>query len=244
MAGERWLRRSAPVRSRSSHPTGVALAATRVTPRSGWGRRCSGPTAAAAARTSQALSDSPSRRAASSTRALRASGMRRFNRDVPPSSSSADAARAGWPAVEGMVPSVHGPGRGGSPARRVRWRRDHEARVTPPQPELHRARRQLAGDLVSGGRQHLQEDEPGSRLERSGEPLRQGAGLVATRLGGYRQLVAQDVRIEREVHVSQYGTQLAPRQCQNGSGQARAMKYLAWGWWQRIAEVVCSGWYW
>lgn len=27
-------------------------------------------------------------------------------------------------------------------------------------------------------------------------------------------------------------------------GQARAMKYLAWGWWQMMAEVVCSGWYW
>jgi len=24
----------------------------------------------------------------------------------------------------------------------------------------------------------------------------------------------------------------------------QATKYLAWGWWQMMAEVVCSGWYW
>src|SRR5207302_6119493 len=56
-------------------------------------RECAPSTAPAAARTSHALRDRPSRRAASSTLLLRPSGSRRLRREVPPSSSIAGTTR-------------------------------------------------------------------------------------------------------------------------------------------------------
>jgi hypothetical protein len=43
---------------------------------------------------------------------------------------------------------------------------------------------------------------------------------------------------------SKAGRRTHPGRSGRAPSRQRATKYLAWGWWQMSAEVVCSGWYW
>src|SRR5262249_18331026 len=76
----------------------------------------------------------------------------------------------------------------------------HEAGLAPAEAQVDRARREVARDLGRRRRQRVQQDEPHGRLERSGEPLGQRAGVVAARVGGYRELLTEVADIGREVH--------------------------------------------
>ena len=59
-----------------------------------------------------------------------------------------------------------------------RWSHD-ETGVPAAQPHLDRARREVAGDLVRGRRQGLQQHQPGRRVERRGEALSECASIIA-----------------------------------------------------------------
>src|SRR5690348_11685699 len=80
-----------------------------------------------------------------------------------------------------------------------RWRH-HEAGLAPAEAQVHRARREVTRDLGRRRRQRVQQDEPHGRLERSGEPLGQRAGVVTARIGGYRELLTEVADVRREVH--------------------------------------------
>ena len=141
-------------------------------------------TAAAAARTSQALTDSRSRLAACSTSALSCSGRRRLMRAV--AASSASGAAAGGSASRRRLV-----GRGGG---------DDEAGLARAQAQLDRAGRELARDLVGGGRQRVQQHQPDRRLERGAQAVGQRAGLIAARFGGDGELAAEVLDIRGQVH--------------------------------------------
>ncbi len=97
--------------------------------------------------------------------------------------------------------SASGRRRRGLLARGGGRRRDrHELRLAAAQPQLDRAGRQLARDLVGGGRERLEQREPDRRLQRGGQALRQRTGLLAARLGGDGELAAELLDIRREVH--------------------------------------------
>jgi hypothetical protein len=87
------------------------------------------------------------------------------------------------------------------------WRRGYdEVGVASVEADLDGARCQFACDLVSGRRQHLQEDQPGGRLERSREALGHGPGVVTTGVGSDSQLMPEAVYVDGKVH----GTIMAP----------------------------------
>jgi hypothetical protein len=75
-----------------------------------------------------------------------------------------------------------------------------ELRVPPPQPQLDRTRRQLAGDLLGGRGQHVLQGEADGGVERGDEPLGQRPGIVTARLGGHRQLAMDVLDIRPQVH--------------------------------------------
>ena len=138
--------------------------------------------AAATARTSQPLTDSRSRPAASSTPALSCSGRRRLMRAIAPSSPSGGAS---------------GGGLGGLGGRSLRG---HELRLARAQAQVDRGGRELAGDLVRRRRQRLEQRQPDGGLQRGGEPFGQRARLGAARLTGDRELAAEVLDERREVH--------------------------------------------
>src|ERR1035438_5369314 len=78
--------------------------------------------------------------------------------------------------------------------------RHDETGLTSAKAEIHRARREIAGDLSRRRRQRVQQGEPHRRLQRCGEPLGQGAGVFPSGLGGHRKLMAESVDIRGEIH--------------------------------------------
>src|SRR5215212_390933 len=115
--------------------------------------------ALAAARTSQVLTETPRRAAASSTRALSCSGRRSVMRRVPPSSRS-----TAGPAVSG--PGVSAAGAVGG------WVGDGEAEVAAAEPDVDGTGGELAGDLLRRLGQGTEQRQADGGLERGGEPLR------------------------------------------------------------------------
>ena len=160
------------------------------------GRRSSCASAAAATRTSQALTDSRSRPAACSMPALSCSGRRRLMRAVAASSPSggAGAALVG----RGLDRLV------------ARGRRHDEVGLAGAQAQLDRAGRELARDLVRGGRQRIEQHQPDGRLERGAQALGERAGLLTSGLGGDRELTAEVLDVLRQVH----GASMTPKWCQ------------------------------
>ena len=90
-----------------------------------------------------------------------------------------------------------------------RRRRDDEAGLAAAQAQLDRAGRELARDLVGGGRQRIEQHQPDRRVERGGQPLGQLAGVLAARGGGDGELAAEVLHVLRQVH----GASMAPRWC-------------------------------
>ena len=87
-----------------------------------------------------------------------------------------------------------------------------ELGVAAAQADVHRSRRQLPRDLVGCRGQRLEQDETHCRFQPRGEPLDGGSALGSTRVGSGEQLLAQGLDVHREVHVSHYGTEMAPQQ--------------------------------
>jgi hypothetical protein len=77
---------------------------------------------------------------------------------------------------------------------------DDETEVAPAQADVDRAGRQLAGDLLGGAGESAEQRETHRCLQRGGEPLREGAGLVTTDVRGGHELPPQLVDIGREIH--------------------------------------------
>ena len=82
------------------------------------------------------------------------------------------------------------PSGGASGGRRVagrrlvgRRRRDDELGLAGAQPQLDRARRELARDLVRGARERIEQHQPDRRLQRSGQALGERAGVLAAGVG-------------------------------------------------------------
>ena len=143
-------------------------------------------TALATARTSQVLTEKPRRAAASSTRALSCSGRRSVMRRVSPSSTSGAVSAAGG---GGRLRRL---GRGG--------RSDDEADVPAAEPHVDGAGRDLAGQLLGRMRQRAEQHQADRGLQRGGEPLRQGAGLLATGVGRGQQVPPELFDEGREIH--------------------------------------------
>ena len=143
---------------------------------SGSAERNSPPSAAAAARTSQAFTDIPSARAAASTPARRFSGSRSVTRHVPPSSSDSGATYGG------VVRQFLNAG-------------DRELGVAPSQPHLDRTGREIAGDLLGRLGQRLEQRQPDRRLQRGGQTVGKRLGIRSPRGGCYGQFVAHPVHI-------------------------------------------------
>ena len=115
-------------------------------------------------------------------------------RAVAPSSPSGGAGGRGASAAPARRGSSAGAGvttNSGSPA---------------AQAQLDRAGRELARDLVGGGRQRIEQHQPDRRLERSGQALGERAGVLAAGVGGDRELAAEVLDVRRQVH----GTSMAP----------------------------------
>ena len=152
--------------------------------------------AAADARTSQALTERPSRSAAASTRAFSESGIRRLIRLAPSSGSAVGV----WAGAGGRCRVRLG----------GRWRRGHavddEAGLAPAQPYLHRPGGQLECQLVRRSRQGLEQRQTDGRPQRKDEALGERLGLGTTRRGGHGHLTGDVVDIAIQVH----GTSMAP----------------------------------
>ena len=89
-------------------------------------------------------------------------------------------------------------GGGASGSRRIRFvdrrRCDDEVGLACAQAQLDRAGRELARDLVRGGRQGVEQHQPDRRLERSGQALGERAGVVTAGLGGDGEVSAGGFR--------------------------------------------------
>ena len=78
--------------------------------------------------------------------------------------------------------------------------RDGEAEVAAAEPHVDGAGGELAGDLLGRLGQRAQQRQADGGLQRGGEPLRQGAGLLATGVGGGEQVAAELVDEGGEIH--------------------------------------------
>ena len=167
-----------------------------------------GVSAAAAARTSHALTDSRSRPAACSMSALSCSGRRRLMRAVRAPRRLSGGAGGAASAAAGSAGA----------------RGDDEVGLAAAQAQLDGARGQLARDVVGGGRQRIEQHQPDRRIQRSGQALSERAGFVTAGVGGDGELAAEVLDVGRQVHGRQYGTTVVPLQanlvsawCQAGS---------------------------
>jgi len=101
-------------------------------------------------------------------------------------------------------------GRGIGLVERLAGRRGHdEAGLPAAEPQVHRSRRQVTGDLVRRVGQGIKQGQAQSRLQRGGKPLGESAGVVAAGIGGQGQLLADVADIRSEVH----GSSMAPLWC-------------------------------
>ena len=157
----------------------------RVAARDG-GTGCS---AAATARTSHVLTDTPSRAAAASTWPFSWSGRRSVVRDVLTSSGSSDRGPPGLCRRRLCVIERRGPGG-----------RDDELRVAPVQADIDGSRCELGRDLARRRRQRLEQHEPDRGVERRRQPVGELTSLVPTGGGCGSELVLQLVDVAREVH--------------------------------------------
>ncbi len=80
-----------------------------------------------------------------------------------------------------------------------RWRHD-ELGVAAAQAHVDRAGREIERDLGGGSRDRVQQDEARRRFERGGEPAGDDPGVIAARLGGQLELVAQLLDVRRQIH--------------------------------------------
>ena len=87
-----------------------------------------------------------------------------------------------------------------------RRRRHDEVGLAGAQAQLDRAGRELARDLVRGGRQRIEQHQPDRRLERSGQALGERAGVLAAGVSGDGELATEVLDVRRQVH----GTSMAP----------------------------------
>ena len=87
-----------------------------------------------------------------------------------------------------------------------RRRRDDELGLAAAQAQLDRAGRELARDLVGGGRQRVEQHQPDRRVERGGQPLGERAGVLAAGGGGDGELATEVLDVLRQVHGTTYGT--------------------------------------
>ena len=99
---------------------------------------------------------------------------------------------------------------GGRLDRLVAGRRRHdEVGLAGAQAQLDRAGRELARDLVRGGRQRVEQHQPDRRLERRGQPLGERAGVLAAGVGGDGELATEVLDVLGQVH----GAIMAPLWC-------------------------------
>ena len=76
-----------------------------------------------------------------------------------------------------------------------RRRCHHELRVTSSQPQLNRARSELAGDLLRRRRQHVLQGETDRCVQRCDKALSKGTSFVTASLGGNRKLAVNVVDV-------------------------------------------------
>ena len=111
-------------------------------------------------------------------------------------------------------------------------RRDDELGLARAQAQLDRAGRQLARDLVRGGRERVEQHQAGRRLQRSRQALGERPGVLAARVGGDGELAVEVLDVRRQVH----GASMTPlwhhfniamaRTC-SGAGRYRAAVRIA-----------------
>src|SRR5690606_14279109 len=127
----------------------------------------------------------------------------------------------------------------------VRPRRPHTRLPGEVQHALHAVEQR---DRVEGGEVALDELEA-RVVEHPGEvrPLQAGVVVVGEGVDA-AHLVAVREQALGGVAADEPGTagdeDVHPISVPRAPAAQRATKYLARGWWQMIAEVVCSGWYW
>ena len=122
--------------------------------------------------------------------------------------------------MRAVAPSSASGGAGGGrrrqPARRLvgRRRRHDEVGLAAAQAQLDRAGRELARDLVGGGRQRVEQHQPDRRLERSGQALGERAGVLAAGVGGDGELATEVLDVGASGPWRQYDTTMASCQGQ------------------------------
>ena len=120
-----------------------------------------------------------------------------MTREVLPSSVSARR-RLGFGPVAGLgAEVVLGRGR----------RRHDESDVTAAQPHVDGAGGEFPGDLLGGGGQGAEQRQSDGGLERHGEPVGEGAGLVAAEFGGDGEFAAELVDVRGEIHDATMASQ-------------------------------------
>ena len=134
------------------------------------------------------LTDSPSAAAASSTLTFRASGRRSVVREVLASSRSTAAA--------GRSSASESPVAVG----------DDELDLASAQPHVDRAGREITGDLAGGGREGVEQHEPGRGIQAGGEALGDGASVLRAVRRGVHQLALQVADVLSKFHVHHYDT--------------------------------------
>src|SRR4029078_11959969 len=103
--------------------------------------------------------------------------------------------------------------RGGSPPSGGGGRRGHRPRPPPAaptrpraragagaQPQLRGAGGALAGDLVGGGRERVEEREAHGRLQRRRQALGEGAGVVPAGVGCHGEGATEAFDVRAEIH--------------------------------------------
>ena len=81
-----------------------------------------------------------------------------------------------------------------------RRRRHDEVGLAGAQAKLDRAGRELARDLVRGGRERVEQGQPNGRLERGGQALGERPGVLASGLGGDREVALELLDVLGQVH--------------------------------------------
>ena len=77
---------------------------------------------------------------------------------------------------------------------------DHELRLAAAHPHVDGLALELAGDLVGGLGEGLEQHHPGGGVEREGEALGGGMGLRTAGCGGVGEVAAEALDEGREFH--------------------------------------------
>ena len=104
-----------------------------------------------------------------------------------------------------------------------RRRRDDEAGLAAAQAQLDRAGRELAGDLVGGGRQRVEQRQPDRRLERRRSAARPARGRPRRLRRRRRRARAEVLDVRASGPWRHYGTIMVPCQHHDGVIVARSL---------------------